>query len=97
MKHRLILVLMEILCVIMLIGCGKSGAENQDNFNAEKSIFDSKTLWDGSENLYEIPLAMLDGMDRAQVYRFGNDLLFSYEAYDGEENKTMYTIALVSL
>ncbi len=97
MKRRLILVLMEILCVIMLIGCGQSGAGNQNILNAEKTIFDSKTLWDGSENLYEIPLAMLDSVEQAKVYRFGNDLLFTYEAYDGEENKKMYTIALVSL
>ena len=97
MKRRLLLVLIEILCVIMLVGCGQSGTENQDIRNVEKTIFDSKTLWNDSENLYEIPLDVLEGVEQAQVYRFGNDLLFTYETYDVEKNKTMFTIAMVSL
>lgn len=97
MKRRLILVLIEILCVILLIGCGKNGDENQGIPNVEKTIFDSKTLWDDSEKLYEIPLDVLEDAEQAQVYRFGNDLLFTYETYDEEKNKKMYTIALVSL
>lgn len=91
MKHRLLVGVIEILCVLMLVGCGQRDTEKTEVFNAEKTIFDSKTLWNDSENLYEVPLAVLDDLETTKVYRFGNDLLFTCEDYEG------YHIAIVSL
>ena len=97
MKRRFISLLMEVFCMLLLIGCGQDGAEDMNSPDMERTIFASKTLWDDCENLYEIPLDMLDGVEGAQVYRFGNDLLFTYETYDTKKNQNMYTLALVSL
>ena len=97
MKRRFISLLMEVFCMLLLIGCGQDGAEDMNSPDMERTIFASKTLWDDCENLYEIPLDMLDGVAGAQVYRFGNDLLFTYEAYDANKNQNMYGLALVSL
>ena len=97
MKRRFISLLMKVFCMLLLIGCGQDGAEDMNSPDMERTILASKTLWDDCENLYEIPLDMLDGVEGAQVYRFGNDLLFTYEAYDANKNQNMYTLALVSL
>ena len=97
MKRRVVSLLMVVFCILLMNGCGQDSTEDMNSPDVEETIFASKTLWDDCENLYEIPLEVLDGVDGAQVYRFGNDLLFTYEAYDANKNQNMYTLSLVSL
>ena len=97
MKHRLVLFLLEVLCMVMLAGCGQSAEDNKEVIPEEQTILNAKTLWEDNENLYEVPLAMLDGVEQANVYRFGDDLLLTYDAYDEEKGKSVYVIKLVSL
>ena len=97
MKHRLVLFLLEALCMVMLAGCGQNAEGNKEVSPEEQTILNAKTLWEDNENLYEVPLAMLDGVEKAQVYRFGDDLLLTYDTYDEEKGKSVYVIKLVSL
>lgn len=97
MKHRLVLFLLEVLCMVMLAGCGQNAEDNKEVIPEEQTILNAKTLWEDNENLYEVPLAMLDGVEQANVYRFGDDLLLTYDAYDEEKGKSVYVIKLVSL
>ena len=97
MKHRLVLFLLEVLCMVMLAGCGQNAEDNKEVIPEEQTILNAKTLWEDNENLYEVPLAMLDGVEQANVYRFGDDLLLTYDTYDEEKGKSVYVIKLVSL
>ena len=97
MKHRLVLFLLEVLCMVMLAGCGQNAEDNKEVIPEEQTILNAKTLWEDNENLYEVPLAMLDGVEQAKVYRFGDDLLLTYDTYDEEKGKSVYVIKLVSL
>ena len=95
MKRKLTLILTVICCLILLLGCSQNTSSNITNI--EKTILGSKELLGDSENLYEIPMNILNGAENAKVYRFGKDLLFTYEALEENENKRMFHIALVSL
>ena len=98
MKRRVFLILLVIFCMVAPAACGKNDTLEVNIPSEEKTIFASKTLWHGScDNLYEIPMDTLDGAELAQVYRLGNDLLFTYEAYDAEKEQRMYTVKLVSV
>ena len=98
MKRRVFLILLVIFCMVALAGCGKNDTVEVNIPSEDKTIFASKTLWhDSCDNLYEIPMDTLDGAELAQVYRLGNDLLFTYEAYDAEKEQRMYTVKLVSV
>lgn len=97
MKRSLAILLIEILCLLMLVGCGQNSVENKNMPHMEKTILESKTLWGDNENLYEVSLAQLEGVEQSKVYRFGNDLLFTYDDYDEEKGKNVYVVKLVSL
>ena len=97
MKKRLTIFWLEVFCLIVLIGCSTNGEDNMAVPDVKKTILDEKELWNENDNLYEIYLEMLKGVSYAQVYRFGSDLLFTYDEYDGEKQKNVYAMKLVSL
>ncbi len=97
MKKRLAVFLIEVFCLIMLVGCSKSGEEKQTVPEIETTILDEKVLWTDNDNLYKIPLEILEGVAYAQVYRFGNDLLFTYDTYDEEKQTNVFAMKVVSL
>ena len=89
MKRRLTVLGIVVLNLFLLLGCGEKSNEN--------SILDTKVLWNNSENLYEIPLTELEGVEQSTVYRVGDDLLFAYDTYDEEKGKNVYELKLVSI
>lgn len=97
MKRKSLIVLMELFCLILLVGCGTKSPESSQLPAMEKTILDDKTLWSDNENLYEIPLAVMEGVEQSQVHRFGNDLLLTYDTYDPEKEKSMYVVKLISM
>lgn len=97
MKQKIRIVLMELCCLILLLGCGQNSTGTNKVPTVEKTILDDRTLWSDNTNLYEIPLTALEGVEQAQVYRFGNDLLLAYDTYDPEKEKSVYVVKLISL
>ena len=97
MKRKTLIVLMELFCLMLLVGCGAKSPENNQLPTMEKTILDNKTLWGDNDNLYEIPLAALEGVSQSQVQRFGDNLLLTYEEYDAEKEQFFYEIKILSL
>ena len=50
MKHRLVLFLLEVLCMVMLAGCGQNAEDNKEVIPEEQTILNAKTLWEDNEN-----------------------------------------------
>lgn len=97
MKHKTLIVLIELFCLMLFVGCGQNSTENNNAPTMEKTILDNKTLWGDNDNLYEIPLAALEGVSQSQVQRFGDNLLLTYEEYDAEKEQFFYEIKILSL
>lgn len=97
MKHKALIVLIELFCLILFVGCGAKSPENNQLPTMEKTILDNKTLWGDNDNLYEIPLAALEGVSQSQIQRFGEQLLLTYEEYDAEKEQFFYEIKILSM
>lgn len=63
----------------------------------EDTILSKRVAWENNENLYEIPLETLKGVELSEVHRFGNDILLTYSAYDDETHQNMFVVELISL
>lgn len=90
MRRKLAIGMVGILCIMLFSGCQSRPA-------AKDTIFTDKIVWNDSENLYEVPLEVLDGVSQAELYGFGNDLLLTYTQFDQEQQKNLYNLKLVSI
>lgn len=97
MKKRVIVSIITFLVLMTLIGCGKTAENGGSLPDVDQTILNTKTVWDNNDNLYEIPLEVLKDMEQAQVYRVDDDLLFGFNAYSEEKQKSVYVLQLVSL
>lgn len=109
MKKRLAFALAILLCLSLLAGCkdtqeNETIHENTSNTDKkstapamEETILKDRVAYADNDNLYTIPLEVLDGVALSLVYRYGNDLLLTYSVYDISRKENNYHVCLVSI
>ena len=109
MRKKMAIVLTILLGVSLFSGCQSTsvdgdGQENQGLSgneiaapDIEDTIFAERIPWKENENLYEIPLDLLDGVAQSELYRVGNDLLLTYTQYDIEAKQSFYYMKLIDI